>query len=164
MIFPEAPPHADCTVDATGSHERPLHVQSVPKVEPVCLEERPNWHTPIAELRVGRDEKNVGRKKLTRFSVYSIRLGAIVLELFAVAGTPRGRVSGRCEWGLYQRTLRESVAGVGSVGSSTHSEYHLPWPISRRRNYARRSPVSEDIARCRQFRRWILTESSCARA
>lgn len=88
----------------------------------MCREEIPNWHTPIAELRVGRNEKLVGRKKLTRFGVYSIRLGAIVVELFAFAGALRGRVSARSLRGLYQRTLRESVAGVGSVGSSTHSE------------------------------------------
>lgn len=113
---------ADCTVDATGSHERPLHVQPAPKVRPVCREEMPNWHTPIAELRVGRHEKLVERKKLTRFGVYSIRLGAIVVKLFAFVGASRERVSEHSQLGLYQRTLRESVAGVGSVGSSTHSE------------------------------------------
>lgn len=91
-------------------------------MQPLCGEESPNWHTPIAELRVGRHEKLVGRKKLTRFGVYSIRLSAIVVELFAFTAADRERVSEHCRHRLYQRTLRESVAGVGSVGSSTHTE------------------------------------------
>lgn len=95
-------------MDATGSHERPLHVQPIPKVRSVYREETSNWHTPIAELRVGRHEKLVKRKKLTRFGVYSIRLGATVLELFAFVGASYGPVSGRFRRWLYQRTLRES--------------------------------------------------------
>lgn len=109
-------------MDATGSHERPLHVQSVEKVRSVCREETSNWHPRIAELRVGRDKKIVDRKKLTRFGVYSIRFGAIVVELFAFAGASDGCVSEHFQRRLYQRTLRESVAGVGSVGSSTYNE------------------------------------------
>lgn len=57
-----------------------------------------------------------------------------------------------CRADCTRRTLRESAAGVGSVGSSTYTEQHLPWPISRRTNCARRSPVSRDIARFRRFR------------
>lgn len=86
----------NCTVDATGSHERPLDVQPDAKVRGRYGAETSNSPIPIAELRVGRHKKLVGHKKLSRFGVYSIRFSDGVFELFAIVGASYG-----CVWWRY---------------------------------------------------------------
>lgn len=85
---------------------------------------------------MGRHEKLVGRKKLTRFGVYSIRFRASVLELFAIVGALRARVSARCQRGLYQT----DATGV-------RSRHRLSWQQHAQRVASTMADISKDELR-----------------
>lgn len=74
----------DCTVDATGSHERSLEVPSEQRGSDERVSGPSKQGGSIAKLRVGRHEKLVERKKLTRFGVYSIRFQPAPDEISAL--------------------------------------------------------------------------------
>jgi len=95
-----------------------------------------NSPIPIAELRVGRHEKLVEHKKLTRFGVYSIRISAIVFVLFAIEGA-----ACRSVWSwLLTRTVPTDATGV-------RSRHRLSWQQYAQRVASTMADISKDELR-----------------